>query len=235
MKQKIPIAATTTNKAVGYVRVSTVLQADLGISLEAQRNKVGAQASLKDLELVETITDDSSGKSMKRPGLQKVLAMVRAGTVNACIVTKLDRLTRRLSDLLWLLETFKAHGVTLISINESLDTESPVGKLMINLIGSINEFERENTSVRVAESLAYKASLGGCVGQVPYGFAKSGKGKDSALIIDPVQQINLARMKALRASGTSYREIGRILGADGIRTSAGKPFDPAFVCRILAR
>jgi site-specific DNA recombinase len=221
------------NKAIGYIRVSTGRQEAEGISLQAQQAKVTAMASLKDLDLVEVVTDDTSGKSLNRQGLQHVLRLVESGAIQAIIVTKLDRLTRRLTDLLSLLDLFKRHGVTLISINESLDTETPIGRLMVNLIGSINEFERENISARVTESLSFKASKGGCVGQVPYGYVKHGKAKDSVLVPDATEQSVIARMKALRASKTSLRGICEVLTAEGVQTRKGTAWKPQYVDSVL--
>src|ERR1035438_8181778 len=93
--------------AIGYVRVSTGQQAEEGVSLAAQAEKVRAMAIVQGAELVEVIVDGGeSAKSMKRPGLKRVLDMVDAGKVQAVIVGKLDRLTRSVKDLGELLELF---------------------------------------------------------------------------------------------------------------------------------
>ena len=82
-------------KTVGYVRVSTDKQADQGVSLDAQAEKIRAMALVHDRELVEIIVDSGeSAKSLKRPGMAKLLAVVDAGKVQAVIIAKLDRLTR---------------------------------------------------------------------------------------------------------------------------------------------
>lgn len=95
-------------RAVGYVRVSTDKQADRGISLDAQVEKVRAMATLHSAELVKTISDaGESAKSLDRPGMQRVLEMVRARSINMVIVAKLDRLTRSVRDLADLLELFE--------------------------------------------------------------------------------------------------------------------------------
>ena len=92
-------------KTVGYVRVSTDKQADQGVSLDAQAEKIRAMALLHDRELVDLIVDGGeSAKSLKRPGMTKLLSMVDAGKVQTVIIAKLDRLTRSVKDLCELLE-----------------------------------------------------------------------------------------------------------------------------------
>ena len=89
-----------TMLTIGYVRVSTDRQAEKGVSLEAQEAKIRAMATVQGADLAEVIVDGGeSAKSLNRPGLQKLMAMVHAGKVQAVIVAKLDRLTRSVKDL----------------------------------------------------------------------------------------------------------------------------------------
>src|SRR3954463_2246618 len=93
--------------AVGYSRVSTDQQADRGVSLEAQAEKIRAMATVHDAELLDVIVDGGeSGKSLQRPGIQRLLKMVDRREVQIVIVAKLDRLTRNVRDLGELLEVF---------------------------------------------------------------------------------------------------------------------------------
>src|ERR1700693_3503282 len=102
-------------RTVGYVRVSTDKQADQGVSLDAQAAKIRAMALLHDRELLDIIVDGGeSAKSLKRPGMAKLLAMVDAGKVQTVIIAKLDRLTRSVRDLCELLERFERRGVARI-------------------------------------------------------------------------------------------------------------------------
>lgn len=115
-------------KTVGYVRVSTDHQAELGVSLEAQEAKIRAMATVRGCEPDEVILDGGeSAKDLHRPGVQRVLALVNGGKVDAVIVAKLDRLTRSVKDLCQLLELFEKRRVALISVAESLDTSSAAG------------------------------------------------------------------------------------------------------------
>jgi DNA invertase Pin-like site-specific DNA recombinase len=112
-------------KAIGYVRVSTDKQADRSVSLEAQAEKIRSMAVVHNAELLDIIIDGSeSAKSLQRPGMDHLLALVGAGRVQAVFVAELDRLTRSVKDLCELLERFEQRGVALISVAESLDTSS---------------------------------------------------------------------------------------------------------------
>ena len=92
-------------RTLAYLRVSTDKQADRGVSLDAQRAKVQAYAQLYDLELAEVIVDaGESARTLERPGLQRALAMLKAGDADALLVVKLDRLTRSVRDLGHLVE-----------------------------------------------------------------------------------------------------------------------------------
>ena len=99
-------------QTIGYVRVSTDRQAEHGVSLEAQEAKIRAMATIHSAELLEVIVDGGeSAKSLNRPGLQRLLALINGGQVQAVIVAKLDRLTRSVKDLCNLLELFEKRKV----------------------------------------------------------------------------------------------------------------------------
>ena len=115
--------------AIGYCRVSTAKQAEHGVSLEAQAEKIRAMANLHDATLLDIVVDEGeSAKSLKRPGLERVLNLVDTAQVQSVIVAKLDRLTRSVKDLCDLLERFERRKVALISVAESLDTGSAAGQ-----------------------------------------------------------------------------------------------------------
>jgi Resolvase, N terminal domain len=129
--------------AIGYVRVSTDRQADQGASLETQSTRIQAMATVQNAELLDVVVDGGeSAKSMNRPGLKRILALVEAGDVEAVIVAKLDRLTRSVKDLCELLELFERKKVALISVAESLDTGSAAGRLVITIMGAVSQWER---------------------------------------------------------------------------------------------
>jgi site-specific DNA recombinase len=143
-------------KAVGYVRVSTDKQANEGVSLDSQLEKIQAMAVIQDSQLLEVIQDAESAKSLDRPGMVRLLAMVDAGEVQVVIIGKLDRLTRSVADLGELLKRFEWHGVALVSLAESLDTSSASGRLVLRIMTSVSEWEREAIAERTATAMQYK-------------------------------------------------------------------------------
>jgi site-specific DNA recombinase len=148
-------------KALGYVRVSTDQQAERGVSLEAQAEKIRAMAVVHNAALAEIIVDGGeSAKSLNRPGMTRLLAMVDAGEVQTVIIAKLDRLTRSVKDLCTLLERFERRGVALVSVAESLDTSSAAGRLVLNIMTSVSQWEREAIGERTRDAMRHKRSNG---------------------------------------------------------------------------
>jgi DNA invertase Pin-like site-specific DNA recombinase len=148
-------------QAIGYVRVSTDRQAEQGVSLEAQEAKIRAMATVQGADLDEVIVDGGeSAKSLNGPGLQRLLALINAGKVQAVIVAKLDRLARSVKDLCGLLELFEKRKVALISVAESLDTGSAAGRLVITIMAAVSQWEREAIGERTRDALTHKRPQG---------------------------------------------------------------------------
>src|SRR5262249_28867342 len=125
-------------RAVGYVRVSTENQAERGVSLDAQLDKIRAMATVKGADLIDVIVDaGASAKDLNRPGMNRLREMVRTRLLGAVIVVKLDRLTRSVKNLWELLEEFNRRHVALVSLEESLDTASAAGRLVLNVMASV--------------------------------------------------------------------------------------------------
>jgi site-specific DNA recombinase len=102
-------------RAIGYVRVSTEKQAGIGVSLDAQTEKVRAMAVVQSADCVDVLIDSGeSARSLHRPGMSRPLALVDEGAVDMVIIAKLDRLTRSVADLAELLKRFERHGVSLV-------------------------------------------------------------------------------------------------------------------------
>lgn len=159
-------------RTIAYLRVSTEKQADRGVSLDAQRGKVAAYAQLYDLELVDTTVDaGESAKSLDRPGLKRAVAVLKAAQAEALLVVKLDRLTRSVVDLGTLVEGYFAPGkAALLSVGEQIDTRSAAGRLVLNVLASVSQWEREAIGERTATAMQHKASRGEYTGgQAPYG------------------------------------------------------------------
>jgi len=131
-------------KAVGYIRVSTSEQAKEGVSLDNQTAKIKAYSDLNDFNLLEIINDPGmSGKNLKRPGILKLMKMIKKKKIDTIIVYKLDRLSRKVKDTLELIETFEKKGITFHSITEKIDTKTAMGKFFLNITASLAQMERD--------------------------------------------------------------------------------------------
>ena len=217
-------------KAIGYIRVSTGKQAEHGVSLEAQAQKIRAVAVVHDADLLDVIVDGGeSAKSLQRPGMERLLAMVEARQVQAVIVAKLDRLTRSVKDLCELLERFERRNVALISVAESLDTSSAAGRLVINIMTAVSQWEREAIGERTRDAMRHKRSNGERVGNIAYGFRLAADGEH--LEPNPGEQAVVSRVQQLRPSH-SLRGIAAKLNADGFRTRRGTPWRLESVVRV---
>ena len=126
--------------------------------LDKQADKIRAMAVVHSAELIEIVVDGGeSAKSLNRPGMAKLLAMVDAGQVQTVIIAKLDRLTRSVKDLSTLLERFNRLSVTLVSVAESLDTGSAAGRLVLK------HYDRREPMIgeRTRDAMSHKRGNGG--------------------------------------------------------------------------
>jgi site-specific DNA recombinase len=160
-----------------YTRKSTDHNLDLEFnSLDAQREACEAYIKSQAHEgwrLISGRYDDGafSGASLDRPALQQLLADVRAGKINTVVVYKVDRLTRSLADFAKLVELFDEHGVSFVSITQSFNTTSSMGRLTLNVLLSFAQFEREVIGERVRDKIAASKRKGIWVGgPVPLGY-----------------------------------------------------------------
>lgn len=230
----------TKTRVVGYVRVSTEGQADSGISLEAQRAKLEAYSLAMDLELL-SIEEDAgvSAKTVEgRPGLLRALARLDSGEATGLLVVKLDRLTRSVRDLGDLVERYFAARHSLMSVSDSIDTRTAAGRLVLNVLASVAQWEREATAERTRESLAHLKSTGVLVGGVPLGTRRTGEiDRDGRRVVveDEAEMVAVHRALELRAGGSSLRAIARVLRDEGHATKRGGRWEATTVSRVLSR
>lgn len=220
-------------RVILYVRASTD---DQLLTLEAQRTKLVGYASVYDLEVVETIVDSGeSAKSLNRPGLQRALALLRSGAADGLAVAKLDRLTRSIADWQLLIAEFfgESGGKALFSVADSIDTRTAAGRMVLNILLSVAQWEREAIAERTKEALSTKMRRGERVGSVRYGFDVGADGK--SLIPNAKEQAALALMKEWRREGMTLRGIAAELNSMGIPTKEGAPWAFGSVARILRR
>jgi site-specific DNA recombinase len=231
--------AIRQDRVVGYVRVSTDAQADGGVSLEAQRAKLRAYALALDLELIEIIEDAGfSAKSLARPGLQRALEHLAAGRATGLLVTKLDRLTRSVRDLGDLVDRYFGTKHSLLSVGDAIDTRTAAGRLVLNVLTSVAQWEREATGERTREALAHLKREGVRLGGAALGWERTDErdGEGRRGVRDVANELStVKRIVALRSAGLSLRAIAVSLTAEGRETKRGGQWQPVTVLRVLRR
>jgi DNA invertase Pin-like site-specific DNA recombinase len=147
----------------------------VGARASQYSERIRAYCVATDRKLTAVIRDEGySGKDLRRPGIQRVLQAVRDRAVKTIIVLKLDRLTRNLGDLCSTMADFRKYNVDLVSVSEAFDTSLASGRLMMNVLGSFAEWERERIGERTSDALHFAKSQGVRLGRVPFGCIRSG-------------------------------------------------------------
>ena len=218
-----------TISAIGYVRVSTEEQAKEGISIDAQSEKLRQYADLHEINLVDIIVDaGASAKSLKRPGLDNALTMLQSGEADALLIYKLDRLTRSVVDLGRLIdEYFKRYE--LLSVMDDLNTSSANGRLVLNVLTSIAQWERETICERTADSLQYMKEQRRVYNHLPLGY------RDNGGMLQPIddEQITVAEIFDMKSKGMSMHKIANSLNERGIVGKRGGAFYASTIRAII--
>jgi len=193
-------------RAVSYTRVSTREQSEDGQSLENQREKIDAYCKAKDYDLVGSFTDSgASAKDLDRDGLQSLIREIKADSIDVVVIYKLDRLTRSVKDLGRLIDDiFGSEGVALASVKDSFDTTTANGRMVMNLLATVAQWERETVAERTKDALQHKRDKGEWTGRVPFGFRINEEGE---LEEDPEEIEKIQKIKRAKRRGRSYREI----------------------------
>src|ERR1700683_2316382 len=229
-----------------YTRVSTEqgLEQDFN-SLDAQREACEAYIKSQAHEgwrLVRDRYDDGgfSGGSMERPALQKLLIDVHARRIDVIVVYKVDRLTRSLADFAKLVETFDAHGVSFVSVTQSFNTTTSMGRLTLNVLLSFAQFEREVTGERIRDKIAASKRKGMWMGgRVSLGYDL----KDRHLIANREEAQHVREIFALYLKLGCVRRMKARLDEQGTRSkvrisaggirSGGEPYSRGALYKIL--
>lgn len=205
-------------RVVLYRRVSTAEQSDSGAGLEAQEHALRLAAERKGWDVVEVLTDaGASGKSLSgRPALAAALDLVETGAADVLAVAKLDRLSRSLLDFAGLMARAHRDGWALVALDVDVDTTTPGGKLVANVMASVAEWERETIGARTRDALAAKRAQGVRLG------------RPRTLPLDVLERISRDR-----AAGMTFRAIADGLTADGVPTAQGGVWRPGTVAAVL--
>jgi DNA invertase Pin-like site-specific DNA recombinase len=231
-------------RLVGYVRVSSDEQAERGVSLDAQRERLEWFCKAHDAQLVAVESDNGmSGKvaPSRRPGLEAALAAIRAGDADGLLVLKLDRLSRATRHVLDLVDECARDGWRLIAVNEHLDTATAAGRLVVTVLAALAQMEREQVAERTRFALDRIAREGRARSRrTPFGWRlpdesfEQRAGDRSKLVKNAVEQRILRRMLRLRSTGLGARRIARDLNGRGrINPRTGREWSPQLVQKLL--
>jgi DNA invertase Pin-like site-specific DNA recombinase len=204
-------------------------------TLDAQREACEAYIASQRAEgwtLVHDRYDDGgfSGGSLDRPALKRLLADIERGLVDVVVVYKIDRLSRSLMDFAKLVEVFDAHEVTFVSVTQSFNTTTSMGRLTLNILLSFAQFEREVIGERIRDKVAASKARGMWVGgKVPLGYDV----RDRKLVVNEAEAARVRRVFELFAETGSGIETVRLCRLEGITTKSGRPIDKGDVYKIL--
>lgn len=200
-------------RAIGYTRVSK----GNSYSIEAQRERIAHEAEERGWR-IRYFSDDVSGRSLERPGLDAALTILKEGRAKILCVAKLDRLSRSVGDFVTLADRATRESWSIVALDIDLDMTTPQGALVAQMMATFAEFERKVIAQRTKEALAEAKARGVRLGR-PSG------------IPDQV----LDRIRALRDDGWTLQRIADELTEDGVPTAqGGRRWWPSTVSLVLA-
>ena len=204
-------------------------------SLHAQREACEAYIASQRSEgwvLIRDQYDDGgiSGGTLERPGLKTLRADSEDGLVDVVVVYKIDRLSRSLADFAKLVEVFDRNGVTFVSVTQSFNTTTSMGRLTLNILLSFAQFEREVTAERIRDKVAASRKKGMWMGGVPpYGY----RVENRKLLIDDESAAHVRWVFARFLAIGSCTVLAREVGQRGLRTPRGNRIDKKYLYRML--
>jgi site-specific DNA recombinase len=239
-------AVITQKRCAVYARVSTDERLDQTFnSLDAQREAGQAYIVSQRAEGWLPVADDYddggySGGNMERPALKRLMNDIFADQIDIVVVYKIDRLTRSLADFSRLIEIFERHKVSFVSVTQQFNTTTSMGRLMLNILLSFAQFEREVTGERIRDKIAASKRKGMWMGgYTPLGYEV----KDRKLIIDQDDAATVRRIFQRFAELRSATDLCRELAVDGMTTKPwrlkdgskrnGTPMDKHYIAKVL--
>lgn len=219
-------------RAFLYIRVSHENQAKDGLSLEAQKERLGLYANLKGFEVAGVFVDEArSGRNTNRPAFQDMIDKLLNKEADALVVAKLDRAFRNTKAAIEYMDLFNKNNIQFHSIAESLDTASAMGKFVYTMMSALAELESDRISERIIDVNNMRRRQGKRVGaKVPYGYSVA---DDDTLVPNPVEQGVMARIMELRGSGDSFQDIASDLNSDGRLRRDNQPWSRHDINQLL--
>lgn len=196
-----------------YIRVSTDAQVEEGYSIDAQKEQLAAYCISKGIKDYEFYIDGGwSGSNLERPEMQRLIKDAKEEKLSHCIVYKLDRLSRSQKDTLYVIEdVLNPHNVDFVSLTESLDTSTPMGRLMIGILSAFAQLERENIRIRTRMGMKERVKdgywMGG--GRIPYGYDYD---KEQGILVPNKDAEKVKKIYELYIQGYAAQNIANMLG-----------------------
>jgi site-specific DNA recombinase len=219
-------------KLIGYVRVSSNISKLKGNSISNQISKVKDFCGLNDYELVDIMKDE--GKSgmeySKRDGYLELINKCKTDNIDGVVVYCLSRLGRRMKDIIDVMEMFNSNDIEFYSVKENINNKDIMGKLMMNILMSFNEFEVDNIRERIIDVKRNNKENGLVYGKLMYG-----KNKDGKKLINNLDEVKvISYMKTLRSKGWSYFRISDRLNEKNILGKSGGKWYGMSVRNVLS-
>ena len=221
--------------AICYIRVSTQEQAILGVSLEAQRERLEAYCRLVGLEIAGIVSEEgvSGGVPLsRRPGGQQLLVLQSQHKAAHVVALKLDRLFRDAEDALRQTRDWDKAGIALHLVDmggQSVNTASAMGRMMLTMMAAFAELERNLIAERTTQALQHKKHHRQAYGRTPYGFRRNGD------TLEPIESelSTVSQIRSWRAGGLTLRKIVERLNIQALPTKEGGKWAPQTVKYIL--
>lgn len=237
MKKAYPPSKPTRKlRCAVYTRKSTEEGLDMEFnSLDAQREAceayIASQKSEGWVELADRYDDGGfSGGTLERPALQRLLADIEDGRVDVVVVYKIDRLSRSLMDFAKLVEVFDRNDVTFVSVTQSFNTTTSMGRLTLNILLSFAQFEREVIGERIRDKVAASRKKGMWMGGfVPLGYEV----RNRKLLINDAEAATVRMIFERFVTVGSATALARTLAAEDVRTRRGRLIDKGFLYKLL--
>ena len=207
-------------KVIGYIRVSTEYQKLKENSINNQIKSINEYCNRNDFDLVEIFEDNGiSGLISNRIGLSEMVDKIKSENIDCVIVYSLSRLGRKLKDVIQFIELLEKKNIKFISLKENFNSNDIVGKLMFNILGSINEFEVNILSQRISDVKQYKKSVKEVYcGKILFGTDRI----DNKLVKNDKEFEVLELITDLRNKGNSYFKISKYLNDHNILSKENK-------------
>ncbi|MDR3766154.1 MAG: recombinase family protein [Butyricicoccus sp.] len=191
-----------------YARKSVERENSISCETQIEYCKMMIKPEERSEKIVTFVDNGFSGGNIHRDGFQNMMKLVREGKVSKVIVYKLDRISRSLSDFMNILQEFKAHKVEFVSSQESFDTASPYGELIVKILMVFAEFERTSIINRVTQAYAHRSEMGFYMGgRRPYGFA---------LVPTTIHNVKTKRLDPIPSEAEQVRYIFEVYAQENV-------------------